>query len=207
MKATNYPYDVGYKACPCFWGRNPGSYLQRLVSHLGSVRDLTVIDLGCGEGKNAAFLASLGARVIALEISPYALKNARTAWNGSPNLLWIRSDVRELAVDPESFDIVVLYGLLHCLNDREEVQDVVRRSQLATKEGGFHVLCSFNDRQQDLTAHPDFKPVLMSHQSYLDFYREWFIIDESDSDLWEIHPHNNVYHRHSMTRIIARKMK
>ena len=77
--------------------------------------------------------------------------------------------------------------------------------QAATAPGGYNVVCVFNDRQQDLTAHPGFTPTLLRHTDYLGLYSSWELVYASDEDLHEIHPHNGVPHMHSLTRLIARK--
>ena len=77
----------------------------------------------------------------------------------------------------------------------------------ATIPGGFNVVCAFNARHQDLTAHPGFAPVLLPHDEYTALYTHWQLLHSTDSDLSEVHPHNGIRHTHSMTRIIARKPK
>ena len=51
-------YDDGYRNCPCFWGTEPGSLRKSCCAiHVVSVsRASPMLDAGCGEGKNAAFL-------------------------------------------------------------------------------------------------------------------------------------------------------
>src|SRR5690242_16399740 len=65
------PYDDRYARCPCFWGREPGSLIRRLEAHIPSFAGLTVLDAGCGEGKNAAYLSERGAVVHAVDCSAH----------------------------------------------------------------------------------------------------------------------------------------
>ena len=102
--------------------------------------------------------------------------------------------------------MVIAYGLLHCLPSAAEVHDLITRLQNATRQSGYNVICAFNDRHQELHAHPGFSPSLLSHADYLARYASWKMLKESDSDLTERHPHNNLEHTHSMTRILARKV-
>jgi SAM-dependent methyltransferase len=198
-------YEDGYRACPCFWGRAPGSLLPRLRDHFPDLAGSDVLDAGCGEGKNAAYLARCGAKVLAVDISETALANARVAWADTPLIDWRHGDIRTINFDGNSFHVVLAYGLFHCLNGKGEVEDIVRRLQAATVPGGYHVVCAFNDRAQDLRAHPKFEPTLLAHDWYLNQYQGWDVLYASDEDLHETHPHNGVPHAHSLTRILARK--
>jgi len=201
----NGGYDAGYRACPCFWGKKPGTLVTALASEIKDRTHLSVLDVGCGEGKNAVYLASLGCRVRALDISEFALENAKTAWNGTSSVSWEIGDVRELQLNTNEYDVVVAYGLLHCLNTVEEIDSTVQRFQLATRSGGYNIVCAFNLRYQELHAHPGLNPCLVAHEHYLALYEGWQLILATDSDLIESHPHNLIEHRHSLTRILARK--
>jgi len=196
-------YDEGYKACPCFWGREPGSLVRSLIRRVGSIAGWRVLDVGCGEGKNADYLWRLGAEVVAVEGSALALENARIAFPKS-GVQWRQADARTEKYSHCEYDLVLAYGLLHCLADESEIKQVVSALRLATKPGGRHIVCAFNDRCQDLSAHPDFRPCLLPHTTYTSLYSDWELEEISDTDLREQHPHNRIEHVHSMTRLIAR---
>jgi SAM-dependent methyltransferase len=197
-------YEEGYRGAPCLWGTEPGSLVKELTDHW-PVAGQTVADLGAGEGKNAYFLAGHNADVTAVEVSAVAIENGLRRFGPCSNVQWNQTDVTSFAMTPESFDIVICYGLLHCLPTESTICSEVARYQESTATGGWHILCAFNDRHQDLTAHPGFEPTLLPHDSYAELYAAWDIFTESDADLTETHPHNRIPHTHSMTRILARK--
>ncbi len=199
-------YDDGYQACDCFWGREPGSLIRMLTGRVGDLTGARVLDVGCGEGKNAAYFGERGAIVHAMDVSPYALANAEKSWGDVSGITWELVDVRDLRANSEAYDIVVAYGLLHCLGSRSEIASVSTTLQTLTRIGGHNVICAFNDRSQDLSAHPGFEPCLAPHSFFDDLYAAWEVPHSSDSDLVEIHPHNQIRHTHSMSRILARKI-
>lgn len=202
---TNGGYDDGYTSCKCFWGVTPGSLLPLLATLVDSFRGLKALDAGCGEGKNAAFLARLGVSVRAIDISAAAIRNGKSTFGALPTISWEIGDIRDATLLSCTYDIVVCYGLLHCLGQHKEVRSVVSSLQHATRPGGYHVVCTFNDRCHDLTAHPGFEPLLLPHESYISLYDDWQKMAISDEDIWERHPHNQVLHNHSLTRFIARR--
>jgi tellurite methyltransferase len=202
----NGGYDDGYRASPCFWGTEAGSFVKLLSQIVGSFSGIRVLDAGCGEGKNAAHLAMQGATVDAVDVSELAIQNGLRQWADLPGIQWRVGDIREIAIPDEQYDVVVAYGLLHCFPTEQGLREVLAALQNATRTGGYFVLCAFNSRHQDLTAHPGFNPSLVAHKEYLTAFSGWAIVKESDSDLAERHPHNNIQHTHALTRLIARKV-
>jgi SAM-dependent methyltransferase len=201
----NGGYDDGYSQCDCFWGIEPGSFVKLMSAHLHAPQDLKVLDAGCGEGKNAAFMAGLGASVDAIDVSELALRNGRRQWNSASRINWRCADLRNMALPGDYYDVVIAYGLLHCLRDREDVFNLLTRLQDATAPSGVNIICAFNSRFQELDAHPGFQPCLLDHGEYLSVYSSWEVLASSDQDLTERHPHNELEHTHSLTRIFARK--
>lgn len=200
-------YDDGYTKCPCFWGSEPGSLVKEISLVHKNWSGKRILDVGCGEGKNAIFLASQGAYVEAYDVSDLAIEHAKRAASSGPHgsVTFEVRDAREIKANPETFDGVIAYGFFHCLASPEEIRrSCVNLKALVARGGGF-VLCAFNDRSQDLSAHPGFFPTLLPHLSYLELFADWEIILSSDRDLHETHPHNGIPHVHSMTRILARR--
>src|ERR1700682_69007 len=111
-------YEEGYRACKCFWGTEPGSYVKRLALELPSLAGFKVLDAGCGEGKNAASLAAKGAVVDAVDISELAVQNGSALWGTCSRIQWRVADVSTLPLPPNYYDIVIAYGLMHCAADR-----------------------------------------------------------------------------------------
>jgi cyclopropane fatty-acyl-phospholipid synthase-like methyltransferase len=171
-----------------------------------SMSGMRILDVGCGEGKNAAYLAGLGAVVRAFDVSPLAIRNARIAWGELSNVTWEVADLRTLPLESAPFDVIVAYGVFHCLSAPEEIYSAARRLQQATTAGGYNVVCAFNSRYQDLrNAHPTLRPTLLRHEDYQLIYSDWDLITISDSDLHESHPDRNIPHIHTVTRLLAQR--
>lgn len=202
-------YDDGYLSCQCFWGRQPGRLIRVLADIISSFDGLEILDAGCGEGKNAVYFVGLGAKVRAIDISPHALWNARQAWDSilAQRCQWELADIQNASLPRSFYDVVIAYGLLHCLPNEKAILDTVHRFQTCTKMHGYNIIVAFNSRRQDLRAHPELKPCLLEHCQYVEMYRGWELIRVSDEDLEETHPHNNMRHIHSMTRLLAKKIE
>jgi tellurite methyltransferase len=203
----NGGYDEGYRECACFWGTEPASYVRLLHGKIPRISGLRILDVGCGEGKNAVYLAAQGAAVDAIDVSHLAIRNGRRRWPDLAGVRWQIADVRTIGLPDQHYDVVIAYGLLHCLRSAMEIASVVDKLKRTARPSGYLVLCAFNDRKQDLTAHPGFHPCLLSHADYMRLLDGCEIIAISDHDLTERHPHNNIEHTHSLSRILAQKVQ
>jgi 2-polyprenyl-3-methyl-5-hydroxy-6-metoxy-1,4-benzoquinol methylase len=200
---TNGGYDDGYEAVTGFWGTMPGSLVREyLATH--DVAGLRVLDVGAGEGKNATAFARAGANVMAVECSATAIQNGQQLFPDAA-IAWAHRDALEIDYPKSSYDIVISYGLTHCLPSETTACRLVRSLQAALVPGGTFILVSFNSGSHDLSAHPRFEPLLLDHAWFVEMFEGWRFATLSDSILFETHPHNNIPHHHSLTRLTATK--
>ena len=105
----------------------------------------TALDLGCGEGRNAIYLASIGFDTSAIDISKPGIDKLNAA--ASEMGLNIKSsiyDMREYKLK-RSYDLIVSHGCLH-LVERKEWQKVINNIKNNTAPGGLNVICVFTDK-------------------------------------------------------------
>ena len=96
---------------------------------LGTLAGKTVIDLGCGDGLNTAILASLGARVLAIDISGKSLEVAgkRAAANKvDARVTLLHSDATAIPVDASTVDAVLCTGMLHQIDPIKTARQIRR---------------------------------------------------------------------------------
>lgn len=202
----NGGYEESYKSCSCFWGKKPANNVQRIPELFDKLSNLKVLDAGCGEGKNSAFIGQLGIEVYSVDISKVAIEKAKNLWKDINCITWENFDLTKLDFKPSSFDIIVSTGSLHCLSSKDEITDMMQKFKYWTKPGGINIISSFNNRQQDLSGHgKSFSPCLIDHETYKLSYKDWKLYESSDTLLEDIHPDYNINHQHSITRILARK--
>ena len=201
-------YDDGYSSCDCFWGTQPGRLVRELKHYVSTFNNIQVLDAGCGEGKNAFWLAKQGANVLAIDVSVAALSNAQKRQSGELDIDFCNADFTKIEMPHCHFDISLAYGLLHCLSSRAQVRNACQRLKRCTKPGGFIVICAMNDRRTvDRSAHPFLQHCLLPHELYVQEFNDCEILYNTDEDLNESHPNNNVPHTHAMTRLLVRRFK
>jgi len=69
--------DKKYKANDYFLGEKPSSMRYEVLKLLPPTRRLKLLDIGCGEGKDAVFFARNGYDVTGIEISDAGLDKAK----------------------------------------------------------------------------------------------------------------------------------
>ena len=104
-------WDRRYSETERLWSGRPNGALVAGVAGLAPGR---VLDVGCGEGADAIWLAAKGWDVTALEVSGVALERAtRHAQQAGADIRWVHAGLVEAALPPASFDLVsVMYPAL-----------------------------------------------------------------------------------------------
>jgi 2-polyprenyl-3-methyl-5-hydroxy-6-metoxy-1,4-benzoquinol methylase len=72
-----------------------------------------ILDAGCGSGRWTYALASLGATVVAVDLTDAGVEVTYAATAEMPNVAVLQASVFNLPFRPESFDFVMSWGVLH----------------------------------------------------------------------------------------------
>jgi len=134
-------YQDRAKPCP-FFGTSPDESLAQWMAQ-GWLRPGLAIDLGCGNARNAIFLARGGFTVEAVDYSESAIAWARdrVAQAGAAVSL-IRKSVFELALAAGTYDLVYDSGCFHHMPPHRRAVYVARVVR-ALKPGGWFGLACF----------------------------------------------------------------
>ncbi|MGA7270866.1 MAG: class I SAM-dependent methyltransferase [Acidimicrobiia bacterium] len=102
-------WDDRYREKPLLWSRGPNQFVE---SELADLEPGTALDLACGEGRNAVWLAARGWEVTGVDFSAVALDRARRrASEEGVEVDWVETDVQTW--EPGRTLDLVLIAYLH----------------------------------------------------------------------------------------------
>jgi SAM-dependent methyltransferase len=124
-------WNKRYASVENVWATKPNRFLVSEVTGLPPGRAL---DLACGEGQNAIWLATLGWKVTGVDFAEAAIAKAQArAEREGVDAEFICEDLLTYEPDPSSYDLVLLL-YFHLRPD--ELRTVLVRARSALTEGG-----------------------------------------------------------------------
>jgi SAM-dependent methyltransferase len=125
-------WDRRYRESELVWSAEPNRFVAEICADLPVGRAL---DVACGEGRNAIWLAGLGWQVTGVDFSSAALDKARQiAQRHDADIEWVHADARRIdRIGPGTFDLVVLCYLQV---DDAELLDVLQAGASLLTAGG-----------------------------------------------------------------------
>ena len=124
---SNQMWDEKYQGKELVWSADPNQFLPLAVTDLPVGKSL---DLACGEGRNAIWLASQGWDSTAVDFSDVGLKKGQAiAENEGLTVNWVLSDVLTYHPD-ERFDLIIIF-YVHLPSDQLDVIFKTSRELLA----------------------------------------------------------------------------
>ncbi|MEU4668661.1 class I SAM-dependent methyltransferase [Amycolatopsis sp. NPDC023774] len=101
-----------------------------------------VLDVGCGLGDNASFLASRGFRVTGVDSSPTAIERARArAASMGLDVAFAVADATKLDGYENRFDAVLDSALYHCLEAAQRREYLATLTRVTRPGARLHLLC------------------------------------------------------------------
>ena len=102
----------------------------------------SVLDVGCGTGENALFLAAQGHEVWGVDFTSIAIKKARDkAIERNLNVTFLTRNALDLHTLGRVFDTIIDSGLFHVFSDEERPLFVTSLASVLRRHGTYFMLC------------------------------------------------------------------
>lgn len=197
-------YETKYLQQEYYWGTAPSEMCYEVMKLKPPVRPWTVLDIGCGEGKDAVFFARNGYTVSAFDIADEGLSKAKQlAAANNVEINFFKANLWDYRLQSD-FDIIFSSGVFHYIKP-ELRNELLGNYREHTKNEG---VCALNVFVQKpfIAPPPDGEPSdtiwrsgeLCGHFSGWYFHRSEQIIFDCGS--------SGIPHRHCMDVLIAQKL-
>ncbi|MFD0672476.1 helix-turn-helix domain-containing protein [Cohnella sp. GCM10027633] len=197
-------YEEEYKGERYYWGTEPNGVCYEVLRRVPPTKRLRLLDIGCGEGKDAVFFARNGYEVTAFDVTDAGTeKTKRLADQVGVHVNVFKADILDYRIEAP-FDILYSSGVMHYMRPeyREEIFDNYKRF---TNADGVHVFNAFVDKpfiapppEKEPYAYPWYSGELLAH------YRDWLIMDSSEV-VFDCNS-SGIPHQHAMSKVMTRKV-
>lgn len=111
----SYDYDKLYASTPDALGAPTQIFVDFFADHIST--NVCVLDVGCGQGRDAVFIARLGHRVVGVDYAPSGIRDLNaTAKKEGLSIQGVVADITDY--DPnDAFDVVLIDRTLHMLDE------------------------------------------------------------------------------------------
>ena len=107
------PYEERYRTGEYYWGIRPNDLAFEVLRCFYPDRPMRLLEVGCGEGRDAVFFARNGFQVTAFDLAESGLEKARQlAARQHVEVNFFRADLQQFRVE-EPFDIIYSSGVFH----------------------------------------------------------------------------------------------
>jgi SAM-dependent methyltransferase len=132
----------------------PTELVWEIVEKYGAASDWTILELGCGEGRDAVRLLQLGCRLTATDISPEAIRYCRSRWPEFEANFQVLDCIN--GVLNEKYDFIYAVAVIHMLVEDEDRSAFYGFIRDHLKENGIALICTMGDgtidRQSDIST-------------------------------------------------------
>lgn len=169
-------WDQRYAEEERIWSGAPN---QGLVAEAAALTPGRALDVGCGEGADAVWLAGRGWEVTALDVSQVALTRARLhAEQASVQVTWLQSGLTEATLSADGYDLVsVFYPALR----HTPGHDAERALVSAVAPGGTLLVVHHADVDADHARESGFDPAdYVGHEDVVGFLGDGWQVEVDD---------------------------
>jgi len=198
-------YEDKYQKENYFWGIQPSAQCLKVLEVLPPVRPLKLLDIGCGEGKDAVFFARCGYDVTAFDISQAGLEKARRlAEQARVPVRTFRADLCDYRLE-DSYDILFSSGALHYI--RPQLRDEIMENYRSHVNDGGIAMFQVFVAKPFIASPPEIEEhaYLWKSGQLFGYFHDWRIAHCSEN-VFDCDS-SGVPHQHADNRMLAIKEK
>lgn len=163
-----------------------------------------ILDVGCGDGRNALYLANLGFQVDAFDISQNAID--KVDYLKKKHNLKINTFVGDVFGYNFSYkyDMIIMHGVLQFV-ERDKQADMLKLLKKWTCKNGYHIVALFTDEEPIPDDLKDVMVGVFKEEEIKEYYLDWELKMFESKKFCDEHE-NGVKHCHAMNKIVVMKL-
>lgn len=178
---------------------------SEVIEAMETIEPCKVLDLGCGQGRNALYLAKKGFDVVAVDQHISSLETlSQVAEMEDIDLAFGTYDIQSASLT-QTYDFI-LSTVVFMFLDREKIPAIIQNMQEQTNIGGYNLIVSAMDTE-DAPCPMNFA-FTFSEGELKNYYQDWEFI-KSNENFGELHKRDKDGNRMKMrfATMLAKKIK
>ncbi len=205
MPTSGEQYDKWYAGQEYYWGKTPSKSCDRVLEIIKPTTEFhpKLLDLGCGEGRNAVYFAKQGFDVVGVDLSPLGLeKMKKYAAEVGVRVRVIQGDIINYELS-DIYDVVFSTGTLQYL-PKEIRPQRFQNYKDHTSPIGINAFSAFVGKPFIQKApDPAGNEIPYTSGELMGYYWDWEIVYSAE-EIFDCMS-SGIPHKHAMDRIIARR--
>lgn len=141
----NSDYENRYQTDDYYWGLVPNQLCYEIMELMPPIKPLRVLDIGCGEGKDAVFLARNGYIVSALDATDKGIEKGKLlAGKYGVSVAFFKANIEDFRLQAK-YDIILCSGVMHFVKP-EYREDIFQNLKEHTNPNGIHAMNVFVEK-------------------------------------------------------------
>ena len=201
---THGYYDDRYKEEEYFWGLQPNETCYEIMKLKPPTKPLRVLDIGCGEGKDAVFFAKNGYKVTAFDLSADGIeKGKRLAENNGIHVDFFQADLNDYRLQ-DNYDIIFSSGVFDYMKPDLRAS-IIEHLKEHTNENGQNAIKVFVEKPFIEVSDKKKKAFRYSWKSgeIFTYYHDW-VISQMDEVIYDCNS-GGIPHKHCIDIMISNK--
>lgn len=196
-------YEKWYASDEYYWGTEPADFCDKLIKLQPATASTKVLDIGCGEGKDAVYFAEKGYSVTAFDLTSTGIEKTKKLTSQRKVRIDAYVDDINTFQTNDTFDIIYSTGTIQYLFD-ENKKEFFEKIEKITKMNGVVFFNVFAEKPfLELPPDWDIEEKMWKSGELFTYFSDWKIhhieeaIFEDDS--------GGIPHLHCMDTIICEK--
>jgi len=198
-------YEKAYTKNKSFFGKKPSLLIYNHY-HIFP-KNLSFLDLGCGQGQDLLFMNKLGYKCLGVDSSSAAINQLQKIIKRRrlKDMEVKQANISDFDFSKNNYGIISLRNILQYLK-KEKAQKIIKKAQKNVEKNGFVIISAFTTEDPSYSAKTTgFKSYFKKNELLKSFFSKFHILYYFEGIIQDKGHGNYPPHQHGMAMLIAQK--